>query len=92
MKIKKENEIKCYYKKIYQTIKRKGKFSYDNSNSILNKTKFLLDDSFQGKSFDFYGKDFISYIIIESAYISKEGSQILLKMNQMTHLNYLQIF
>lgn len=77
--IKKEKIIKCYYEKIYRTIKRKGKYIYEKSNSILNKDKFIFDDSFQGQSFEFLGSDFISYMIIDRTYISKEGSQILLK-------------
>ena len=59
---------------IYRTIKRKGKYIYEKSNSILNKDKFIFDDSFQGQSFEFLGSDFISYMIIDRTYISKEGS------------------
>ena len=74
-----EDEINCFYEnnKAYYQLK-KGKYIYKGFESLGKDNTFKLN-SFQGKSFDFYGWDEINSLTNEEYYyyVSQEGSRIL---------------
>ena len=71
--------LNCYFEiKNYFTYK--GTYTFHTSQSLGTENNFNLDNTFKGKSFQFYGYDSISAIYTKNQYyyISEEGSRILL--------------
>ena len=76
-KIKGTDQIVCNYElnHIFYNMKR-GKYIYQSFNTIGKDNTFKLN-SFQGKSFTFYGGDAISALIYKQYLVSQVGSRIL---------------
>ena len=71
------NKLNCYYE-VMNSFTFKGNYVFKTSRPLGTENKFILDDSFDGKSFKFWGYDTISpfYYIY---FISEEGNRIMFR-------------
>ena len=76
-KILGKNEINCYFEilKVYLYTK-KGTFTFKESKSLGDYNTFKLN-SFEGKSFEYYGVDDLDSLNQERYYVSQAGSKII---------------
>ena len=69
-------QLKCYYE-YFNFYSYKGIYKYQSSQSLGTENKFILDDTFNEKKFEFWGLDYITFVDSDYLYISEEGSKIL---------------
>ena len=65
----------CYFE-YYNLKTHKGTYKYEYSQSLGVENNFILDSSFDGREFKFYGNDAYDYIFSNILYVSQEGSKI----------------
>ena len=74
-------QLNCYFE-LMNYLKNKGVYKFKTGQSLGSENKFVLDDSFQGQNFTFWGYDYfwpVFYPNFENQifYVSEEGSKIL---------------
>ena len=77
-------KLSCYFE--YQYFSNlKGDFQFKGYKSLGIDNEFVLDDTFKGKSFTFWGEDSIEPLLtdIQYYYISEEGSRILFQYESL---------
>ena len=77
----KQKKLSCYFD-IFNYLKNKGVYEFKSSKSLGTENKFILDDTFQGQQFTFWGYDsiyplFYSITGTQYFYVSEEGSRII---------------
>ena len=74
--LQKGTVLKCYYDYL-NFYAYKGFYEFKGSQSLGTENKFILDNTFSGKKFQFSGLDYITCVLSEYLYVSEEGSKIL---------------
>ena len=71
-------KLTCYFD-YYYFFNLKGVFQFKGYKSLGIDNEFVLDDSFKGKSFTFWGEDSIGPLLTDNQYyyVSEEGSRII---------------
>ena len=79
------NKLKCYFE-IKNYFGDLGKYVFNDSNSLGRENEFNLDNSFNGKSFYFWGlNEIITYWnFYQTYFVSREGSKIMFEYSEGT--------
>lgn len=66
----------CYFEYYNTEIMNKGTYSFSSARALGSKNVFSFDDN--SANFEFFGGNVVSYLYLQTVYISGEGSSILL--------------